>query len=174
MWLKNYGLKHNTINESRVNMKIKSTTVDVFPFRILNNKLEFLILQMNPTTQNVPKDKPIWQVVHGSIESGETAIQAAVRELKEETGFKPIKVYQLDDIHTQYVARKNNIELTVVFAVQLNKDQSPKLSNEHVNYKWVKLLDGKKYLRFLSHRRALTEIDKGFRIYNFQNLWAIR
>ncbi len=154
-------------------MKITSTTVDVFPFRIQNNKLEFLILQMNPATKKIPKNKPIWQVVHGSIESGETAIQTAVRELKEETGFEPTKIYQLDDIHTQYVARKNIIELTVVFAVQLNKDQCPKLSNEHVNYKWVKILDGKKYLRFPSHRRAIDEINKGFRIYNFQNMWKI-
>ncbi len=154
-------------------MKIKSTTVDVFPFRIRNNKLEFLILQMNPATQKIPKNKPIWQVVHGSIEHGETAIQTGVRELKEETGFEPTKIYQLDDIHVQYVARKNNVELTVVFAVQCSKSQCPKLSNEHINYKWVKILAGKKYLRFPAHRKALVEIDKGFRIYNFQNMWKI-
>ncbi len=154
-------------------MKIKSTTVDVFPFRIRNKKIEFLVLQMNPVTQNIPKDKPIWQVVHGSIESGETPLRAAMREFKEETGLKPKKIYQFDEIHTQYVLKNNCIQLTIVFAVQCFLYENPRLSNEHIKYKWMGLKNGEKMLRFAAHRRALNEISKGYRIYNFKNMWEM-
>jgi putative (di)nucleoside polyphosphate hydrolase len=35
---------------------------------------------------NMPKDLPAWQMPQGGIDAGETPVQAAVRELYEETG----------------------------------------------------------------------------------------
>ena len=45
-----------------------------------------------------------WQTVYGRIEADETASQAAIRELAEETGPSPAEFYQLDTVNTFYVA----------------------------------------------------------------------
>ena len=45
-----------------------------------------------------------WQNIYGGIREGETAWQAAIRELHEETGLKPLEFYQLDTVNTFYLA----------------------------------------------------------------------
>jgi len=170
-------------------MKISSRIVDVFPFRLRDGKVEFLILQMNPSVKAIPSDKPIWQVVHGFIEPGETAPEAAVREFREETGLEPLAVYQLDDVHVQRItkiicprddmpvqqaSKEDWLDLTVVFAIQCDEEARPSLSPEHVESKWLERTEAERYLRFAAHRRALIEIEKGFQTYNFENLWKIQ
>lgn len=170
-------------------MKISSRIVDVFPFRLRDGKIEFLVLQMNPRVKAIPQsEKPQWQAVHGFIESGETAPETAIREFKEETGLEPLAVYQLDDVHVQRITQilhpRNDIpaqqpskedwlDLTVVFAIQCDEDSQPTLSREHVGFNWLERTEAEKYLRFAAHCRALKEIEKGFQIYNFENLWKI-
>lgn len=170
-------------------MKVSSRIVDVFPFRTRASKVEFLVLQMNPNVKAIPSEKTIWQGVHGFIELGETAPEAAVREFKEETGLKPLAVYQLDDVHvqritkiiyprddmpTQQPSKEDWVDLTVVFAIQCNEDAKPTLFSEHINFKWLERTEAARYLRFAAHRRALREIEEGFQIYNFENLWRIQ
>ena len=41
----------------------------------------------------------IWQGVTGKIKSGETAWQAAIRELREETGYRESEMIPLSDVH---------------------------------------------------------------------------
>ena len=171
---------------------IASGIVDVFPFRLRDGKVEFLVLQMNPKVKPIPLDKPIWQVVHGGIEPGEIAPEAALREFGEETGLEPLAVYQLDDIHVQRIrkvrypryprndlpihqkSKEDWIDLTVVFAIQCDEQAQPTLSPEHVDFKWLERKDAERHLRFAAHRRALREIESGFQEYDFDNLWRIR
>ena len=58
--------------------------------------------------------------------------------------------------------------------VECNEDSIPTLSAEHVGFKWLERTEAERHLRFAAHRRALNEIEKGFRIYNFENLWKIQ
>src|SRR5687767_11084664 len=44
-----------------------------------------------------------WGAIHGRIERGETAWQAALRELREESGLAPLEFYQLDTINQFYL-----------------------------------------------------------------------
>ncbi len=170
-------------------MKVASKIVDVFPFRIHDGKVEFLVLQMNPEIhKDIPQGKVIWQAVHGLVEPGETAPQAGLREFKEETGLEPVVAYQLDDIHVQRIPQVGHsqnglpvkdpkqedwIDLTVVIAVQCKEDAEPTLSIEHVAYKWLDRDEAEQHLRFTAHRRALQEIEKGFKLYDFENMWKI-
>ena len=63
--------------------KTKIRVVDAYVFRQTNNGLRFLILKRAETKIY----EHLWQGVAGKIEKGEKAWQAAIRELKEETGF---------------------------------------------------------------------------------------
>ncbi|MEC8914977.1 MAG: NUDIX domain-containing protein, partial [Candidatus Neomarinimicrobiota bacterium] len=59
--------------------------IDAYVFRRTEEGLRFLLLKR---AQN-KKYEHFWQGVAGKIEKDETAWEAAVRELKEETGFAP-------------------------------------------------------------------------------------
>lgn len=170
-------------------MKVSSRIVDVFPFRLRKGKIEFLVLQMNPIMKAIPpSEKPQWQAVHGFIEPSETAPEAAIREFKEETGLRPLMVYQFDDVHVQRInqilhprddmpirkmPKEDWLDLTVVFAIQCDEESQPALSPEHIDFKWLERSEAERYLRFAAHRRALSEIEQGFQIYNFENFWKI-
>ena len=65
--------------------EVVSNVIDVYPFRRAENGVEFLLLKRVASVRL----GGTWQAVHGRIEAGETAWQAALRELKEETGLTP-------------------------------------------------------------------------------------
>ena len=70
--------------------------VDCYVFRQTDGGLRFLLLKRN-------KDKlyeHLWQGVAGKIEGNETASEAAIRELREETGLEPVRIFVAD-----YVSR---------------------------------------------------------------------
>src|SRR5512133_2755375 len=56
-----------------------------------------------------------WQTVRGTIEAGETAVAAALRELSEETSLTPREFYRLGSVETFYDAADDAIVHSVPF-----------------------------------------------------------
>ena len=69
------------------NMSIR--VIDAYVYHYKEDELQFLILKRSKTKIY----EHLWQGVAGKIEKGETAWQAAIRELEEETGFIPHKMF---------------------------------------------------------------------------------
>jgi dATP pyrophosphohydrolase len=89
-----------------------------------------------------------WQSVTGSLEKGETPIEAAVREVQEETGLNAIQYdlqdWQASNIYEIYPHWRHRYAPGVIenkeylFGLELPSNVPIKLApNEHLRYEWV-------------------------------------
>ena len=106
--------------------------VDAYVFRQTQDGIKFLLLKRAKTKIY----EHLWQGVAGKIEDGETAVETAVRELMEETGFKPLRMFIADHISKFYEAKWDRINLVPVFGIEV-QDSNVAISEEHCDFKWV-------------------------------------
>ncbi|HZN69139.1 MAG TPA: NUDIX domain-containing protein [Tepidisphaeraceae bacterium] len=78
-----------------------------------------------------------WGAVHGRIERGETAWQAALRELREEAGLAPDEFYQLDTINQFYLAADDTVWHVPAFCAVVPRDVEVTLNDEHDAVRWL-------------------------------------
>jgi dATP pyrophosphohydrolase len=78
-----------------------------------------------------------WQMVSGRIEHGEKGWEAALREVKEETGLVPDRFYSANTIEAFYEVNQNCINLIPVFVGFIDTKQEVRLSHEHSEYRWI-------------------------------------
>jgi dihydroneopterin triphosphate diphosphatase len=78
-----------------------------------------------------------WQTVYGGVEAGETATIAALRELKEETGLTPLRMWQVEYLESFYFRPKDYVIMMPVFAVEVARDAVITLNEEHDAFRWV-------------------------------------
>lgn len=100
-----------------------------------------------------------WQSVHGRIETGETAAQAALRELREETSLTPTRFWQLEFVNTFFVAESDEVHFCPTFAAEIAPDAQVSLSHEHTECRWETGADARREMLWPGQRRAIEEIE---------------
>lgn len=123
--------------------------VDVYPYRYVDGALLFLLLRRAP---HVPY-AGAWRMVGGKIEPGETAWQTALRELHEETGQAPTRLWALPSVNTFYEWQHDRINLIPAFAAELAAD--PVLDDEHDAFAWLPAEEAVLRLRWPEQQRLL-------------------
>lgn len=134
--------------------KIVSSIVDVYVFRRCATCIEFLTLLRAP----LQRLGGTWQSVHGKVEAGETAWQAALRELREETGLTPTGFWQIDFVNTFYVAESDLVLLCPCFAAEVSADAPVHLCSEHTASAWLGAEAALARMMWPGQRHALREI----------------
>lgn len=118
-------------------MSHRPDLVECWVFRVPPGApLEFLLIRRAPG-RIFPG---FWQCVTGGIEAGERVPLAALREVREETGFGPAQIeafYDLDQVAHFYDERSDEVVAAALFAVRVAPDAEPRLSGEHDGARWV-------------------------------------
>ena len=128
--------------------------MDTYALRGAGGQLEVLVLRRGPHGR-CPGS---WETVHGTIEPGETPVQASLRELREETGFVPERFYNVSRTEAFYQHKSDEMALIPVFAAFVTADSSPRLSPEHDRAEWLAPADAAKRFAWPRERRALEDI----------------
>ena len=82
----------------------------------------------------MPAGKYMWELAAGKIDEGETALQAAKRELIEETGLRAKQWRKLTTFHPSpgYVEEK----MTIYLATELTQGASQPMDDERIETRW--------------------------------------
>ena len=136
---------------------IKSFSIAAYICRIREDKSEYLVIKRSTAYL-----KGVWQMVTGSLEEGETAWQAALREIKEETGLVPDRLYSSNELEIFYEVGQNCINLVPVFVGFMDSEQAVSLSHEHCEHRWISPGECKNYLPFEQQWNMIMTIERNF------------
>jgi|ERR1700733_491353 len=106
-----------------------------------------------------------WDFAKGKLEQNETDEQAAVRELKEETGLdvQIIPGFQ-EELAYLFKERGKLIHKTVIFFVGKTDEQAVVLSREHQGYAWLDFESAYQRLTYKNAQDILANVE------NFLNM----
>jgi 8-oxo-dGTP pyrophosphatase MutT (NUDIX family) len=103
----------------------------------------------------------LWQCVTGGLEPGERVPAAALREVREETGFGPGAIeafYDLDQVTQFYDEGSDAIVAGAIFAVRVRLKAEPVLSREHDACRWVGREDAVRLTVWPAYRETIERI----------------
>jgi 8-oxo-dGTP diphosphatase len=121
------------------------TRLPIEVFIVVRRGEEYLVVH------RVPEAGAYWHGIAGGVEEGETPQQAAVRELREETGFEAIPT----PLPTTFVY----LGITVhTFLVEVPTGWEPVLNEEHDEYRWLPQDEAVELLHWPEPKELLREL----------------
>lgn len=79
----------------------------------------------------------IWTTVYGGREEGETAVLAALRELREETGTIPAEFYRIGIAQTFYIDANDTTYAVPAFCAVIARETPVHINDEHDDLRWI-------------------------------------
>jgi 8-oxo-dGTP pyrophosphatase MutT (NUDIX family) len=133
---------------------IRVSLVDVYVMRRTGARMEWLVLR-RAAGGRCPGS---WESVHGHIEPGERPADAATRELAEETGLTPERLYNLSRVESFYQHRIDEVALVPVFVAIVADGSEVRLGAEHDRFEWLDAAQADARFAWPRERRALADI----------------
>lgn len=109
--------------------------VDVYPYRRNGGATEWLVARRAAGHAYAGN----WRMIGGKVDGDETAWQTALRELAEETGWRPGRglrqLWTLPSVNAHYDWRADRVVLAPAFAAEVEGE--PTLDDEHDAAAWL-------------------------------------
>jgi len=99
-----------------------------------------------------------WQLISGGLEPDEIAWQAAIRELREETGLAPVEFYRLSTLTNFYRPDNDSLNTAPMFCAMVEDGCSVSINAEHSHFEWVDVDQAESRLMWPGDRQALAEV----------------
>jgi 8-oxo-dGTP pyrophosphatase MutT (NUDIX family) len=96
--------------------------------------------------------------VHGRIDTAEAPEDAAIREVREETGLEVERLYTVT-CQPFYLPRRATVQVAVVFAAFVADAREPTLSQEHDRAEWLSVDEALARFTWPRSRHALHDIE---------------
>ncbi len=114
--------------------QVQVATIDAYVLRRAPSGIEVLVLHRAPGV----RCSGAWEVVHGRIEGDERPEDAALREVVEETGLTPERLYNVR-CHAFYLPSRELVNIAVVFAAFVESTGAIHCGEEHDASEWLSL-----------------------------------
>ena len=132
---------------------VRVSLVDVYVLRREGGELRCLVLR-RAAGGRCPGS---WETVHGHIVEGDRPWEAATREMEEETGLAPRRLYNLSRVEAFYQHRKDEVALVPVFVAFVDAGAPVRLGPEHDDHAWLSPTDAGARFAWPRERRALED-----------------
>ncbi|TAL74658.1 MAG: NUDIX domain-containing protein [Rhodanobacter sp.] len=143
--------------EVRRSLPVRCGMVAVVALRAAGDATRMLVAQ-----RASPHLHGVWSYIAGHVDAGETGAQAALRELREETGLVPDAFYATSFCETFYAAEADAIEVVPAFVAHIAEGAKVVLNAEHAAYRWVPPAKAAALLPFGSQRELLAHVQREF------------
>ncbi|CAD5120382.1 DgyrCDS8954 [Dimorphilus gyrociliatus] len=123
-------------------------------YRIIQNTRQYLLLQTS-------YGKHHWTPPKGHVDPGESEMQTAIRETEEETGLKEEDYNLVEGLKRELHYEVNGRSKRVVYWIaQIKEGKEIKLSDEHIDYKWLNIKDAETFANYSDMIDALRFVDE--------------
>lgn len=131
---------------------VEVRVVDVLAFRPVQRGWQVLALRRAAATR-CPGS---WEMVHGKVLDGESLPDAAARELFEETGLKPERLFSVT-MHPFYLVPAATVQIAAVFAAVVPPDAPVVRGDEHDKHAWLTISAARRRYSWPHERRHLDD-----------------
>jgi len=146
---------HSGVRKGEDSMtRIKAGVVDVYALRRDGDEWRVLTLRRAGDTR-CPGS---WEAIHGHISEGEKPEDAALRELREETGLEAERLYNVT-VSAFYLHHEQTVELAIAFAAVVSGSAVVTPGPEHTEFEWLTFSAAASRLTWPREREALSHME---------------
>lgn len=128
--------------------------VDVYVLRPARDGWQVLVLRRGPHG----RCPGAWETIHGHLLPEEAPVDAALRELAEETGLAAKRLYNVSRVETFYLHARDTVALIPVFCAFVASGAEVRLSAEHEAAEWLVPEAAAARFAWPRERRALADV----------------
>lgn len=136
--------------------QLLSDIVDVYVFRRLNARVQFLLLQRRSDVA-LPHT---WQAFHSQVHVGDTTLETVAETVKNLAGLNVSAIYSADYVNQFYDEGRDAIVLAPVFAVNVSPQSPIDLGDDYRDAAWFGRDEATARLPFSGQRWAVRHIDE--------------